>query len=350
MDIHKLPTLDQLKVRLGISDPRQGKIHPRFSAIGIHVDDHEALHAMTNEYGKVQFNTGVEFPDMLYRGQVQEFIPCMPSLGRLRHLEDKLVAVCRNLAFEQAIRTHPYVQYCSRQSWNGYPLHIDYQGSAQHYGFHTDMLDVTSNFDVAMFFACCEWDSQQSSYQPVAYRPQPGVIYGVSPVLFDRDTAMAKYGAEFQFVGWQPLPRPAQQRAGAFIMQPGRCFATLPGVKRAYFRHDLRVAEKVWEVFQGGEILFPYDEVAELSRTLQGLAETTTPVLDRAWSVLEKWEGKQIVKEHRSNVLKASGLHVVPALDLSWEKLNLPSNPQKLLERLSAELGNVRYRRAMYLK
>lgn len=275
MDIHKLPTLDQLKVQLRISDPGQGKILPRFSAIGIHVDDHEALHAMTNEYGKVQFNTDVEFPDML---------------------------------------------------------------------------DVTSNFDVAMFFACCEWDSQQNSYQPVAYKPQPGVIYGVSPVLFDRDTAMAKYGAEFQFVGWQPLPRPAQQRAGAFIMQPGRCFATMPGVKRAYFRHDLKVAEKIWEAFQGGEVLFPYDEVAELCRTLQGLAETTRPVLDRAWSVLEKWEGKQIVKEHRRNVLKASGLRVVLALDLSWKKFNLPSNPQKLLERLSAELSDVRYRRAMYVK
>lgn len=350
MDIHKLPTLDQLKVQLGISDPGQGKIHQGYGAIGFHVDDHEAQHAILNEHGEVQFNTGVEFPDMLYRGQVQEFLPCLPSLGRLRHLEDKLVAVCRNLAFEQAIRVHPYARHCAQVRWGENPLYIDYQGLAQHYGFHTDMLDVTSNFNVAMFFACCEWDSQKNSYQPVAHRRQPGVIYGVPPFLFALGPEAFRFGAKFQFVGWQPLPRPAQQRAGAFIMQPGRCFATLPGVKRAYFRHDLRVAEKVWEAFQGGEILFPYDEVAELSRTLQGLAETTTPVLDRAWSVLEKWEGKQIVKEHRSNVLKASGLRVVPALDLSWEKLNLPSNPQKLLERLSAELGNVRYRRAMYLK
>ena len=34
----------------------------------------------------------------------------------------------------------------------GYKIRtMRYQGLAQHYGFHTNMIDVTSNFDVASF-------------------------------------------------------------------------------------------------------------------------------------------------------------------------------------------------------
>ena len=33
---------------------------------------------------------------------------------------------------------------------------VDYVGLAQHYGLKTDVLDVTNNIDVAMFFAMCD--------------------------------------------------------------------------------------------------------------------------------------------------------------------------------------------------
>lgn len=348
MDIFRLPTVDQLKVKLGINNPGKGNIHSGYASIGLHVDDYEAQHAMTNEHGEVQFNTGVEMPDMVYRGQVREFAACYPGLGRLRHLEDKLLAVCRNLAFEDAVRRHPYVLYCSKQAFLGNPLHIDYQGLAQHYGFHTDMLDVTSNFDVATFFACCEWDAEESRYVPVALRDQPGVIYGVIPALFSAGIALKTWGCDFRFVGWQPLPRPAQQRAGAFVMQPGRCFASLPGVQRAYFKHDLAAAEKVWDAFGGGDVLFPDDEAANLSRSAQNLGETTFSILERAWDVLERWEGRRIGKKHRKNALKASGLKITKQPPLGWDGYHLPSSTEKLNARLNSELNNVRWRWATH--
>src|SRR5690606_12939197 len=104
VDVFSLPTVEQLKIKLGIEDPGRGNVHPGYASMGIHVDDYEAQHAMLNEDGEVMFNTGIEMPDMVYRGQVQEFSSCYPGLGRLNHLEDKLLAVCRNLAFEDAVR------------------------------------------------------------------------------------------------------------------------------------------------------------------------------------------------------------------------------------------------------
>jgi hypothetical protein len=342
LDLQRLPTIDQLKQKLNIVDPGLGNIHLGYLRLGLHVDDKEAQHAVVNVHDKVQFNTGIEMPDMVYRGQVQEFAPCVPGLGRLEHLEEKLVAICRNVAFEDAISVHPYVNYCAKLAFNGHSLHIDYQGLAQHYGFHTNMLDVTSNFDVAMFFACCEWNPNEGCYLPVSTRAQPGVIYGVPPALF----SMGEFqlGAEFSFVGWQPLQRPAQQRAGAFTLRPGQCFTKLPGVMKAYFRHDKDVAEKVWRAFDGGSALFPNDEAAELSRIAQNLDVVTETQLARAWQMLEKWEGKSFKKKRRKNTLKGSGLKIVKKAPLNWDRYNLPSMPEKLHARLNSELDNIRFR------
>src|SRR5690606_38230363 len=86
-----LPTIVQLKQKLNIAVPNSGFLHPGYKALGFHVDDMEAQHAMLNSKGEMQFNTGVEFPDLMFRGQVAEFNPCVPGLGRLQRLEDKLI-------------------------------------------------------------------------------------------------------------------------------------------------------------------------------------------------------------------------------------------------------------------
>jgi hypothetical protein len=171
---------------------------------------------------------------------------------------------------------------------------------------------------------------------------QPGVIYVAPPVLFSM--GVFELGAEFSFVGWQPMPRPAQQRAGAFTLRPGQCFAELPGVKKEYFRHDKDVAEKVWRAFDGGSALFPNDEAAELSRIAQNLDVVTETQLARAWQMLEKWEGKSFKKKRRKNTLKGSGLKIVKKAPLNWDRYNLPSMPEKLHARLNSELDNIRFR------
>lgn len=81
MDVFSLPTVEQLKIKLGIEDPGRGNVHPGYASMGIHVDDYEAQHAMLNEHGEVMFNTGIEMPDMVYRGQVQEFSACYRGWG-----------------------------------------------------------------------------------------------------------------------------------------------------------------------------------------------------------------------------------------------------------------------------
>lgn len=150
---HSLPSIPELRDLLGIMPLNTGQQFYPLDLAGIVTDDLEGLHAVSDEQGRARLISGTEFSLQVYRGQTQEHNPCLPSLGRLKTHEAQLQALCRNLAFEDAIADHPFVRLAEQSTFLGYPLFIDREGLAQHYGRPTHMLDVTSNFDVASFFA-----------------------------------------------------------------------------------------------------------------------------------------------------------------------------------------------------
>ncbi|WP_178338754.1 FRG domain-containing protein [Marinobacter nauticus] len=254
----------------------------------------------------------------------------------------KLIKLCQNIAFEDAIGAHPYVRFCAEQNFNGHPPHISFQGLAQHYGFQTDMLDVTSNFDVAAFFATSKWDKKEKRYYPVGESSFPGIIYYAEPAFYI--LPREDQSATFEFVGWQPLKRPAQQRAGAFRLPSGHCFSRLPGVRKAYFRHNRAASERIWQYFDGGAALFPNDEAVALSEEAQDLVYFTSSQIERAWTNLEAWERRSFSDKQKKYLFRSSGLKLIAKPPLSWDKFNLESCPDKLRMRLNSELNNVRFR------
>ena len=118
----------------------------------------------------------------------------------------------------------------------------------------TNMLDATTSFDVAAFFAACTndgdggWRSTESD--------EPGVMYDFPPIAL---TPPFVPNDRYVDVGWQPLQRPAQQRASAVYLFKGEDFAGLPLVAAWPFRHDRGIAERLLDQFDGGAALFPAD-------------------------------------------------------------------------------------------
>ena len=56
-------------------------------------------------------------------------------------------------------------------------IYLNNTAIAQHYELKTPYLDLTSNFDVASFFATCSYNENTKSYIPYNGDSQIGVIY-----------------------------------------------------------------------------------------------------------------------------------------------------------------------------
>ena len=334
-----LPTLDSLRPHLDIAEINIGRQYS-LAPLGIVTDDLETLHAVADEHGRVRLRSGIELFFTVYRGQTAEHRPCVSSLARKQHVEEQLLELCRNVAFEDAIGDHPYVQVCEQTRFLENTLLIDRQGLAQHYGLSTDMLDVTSNFDIACFFATCYWDVATRTYRPVERANVPGILYRIQPLPLIEMAANGK----FIHVGWQPFHRPEQQRACALIMQAGENFSKLPGVQLVRFRQSEDVSNRIWKSFDKGRMLFPNDAAANLAEQAQCLMQFTRSQFDRAWAKLDSWRGLAISLTDRSPFEMKLGATVVETPVLSWDGLDIERDKGRLREQLEEVLSRVRFR------
>jgi len=344
MRFSTLGTLEELRERLCIEPVNTGR---QIDMCGVVSDDVESLHAYSNEKGQIEFASGIEFPSFLYRGQPQEWLPCLSGIGRLREIAEKLRAFSRTVAFEELVATHPLVEWISREvRFLGASLSVNVGGIAQHYGLPTDMLDLTSNFDVATFFACCHYD-RRHGYYPVRASVEPGVIYRANSLLLDIPEASGGYSPT-ETIGFQLFPRPMEQRAFAIRLQRGKHFDRHPQVQRILFRHNRKIAQKIFDKFDGGAKLFPPDPIVEHAKIAEELFRFTRNQLDSAWVRLEAWEGRCFHGSERREVEERADLVEVdtPALQLVGKHFALSESETA---RIRAVLNQSRYRRAAYL-
>ena len=349
VEISRPPNLDELRDRLAIPTINTGRqIHLFGQPAGLVTDDLEGLHAIADENGYIRLISGIEFSMHMYRGQTQVYPRCVPTLSRLEKVEDQFLALCRRVTFEDAIGEHPMVSLAERIRLLGSHLYVDREGLAQHYGLATDMLDVTGNFDVACFFATCTWSHEDGRYLPVASDEASGVMYRITPTFMagwdDTDGALGPV----HIVGWQPLPRPEQQRAFVVKMKPGQDFTSLPTVETFHFQHQAYISHRIWNAFDQGAALFPADAAAELARRAESLTEFTDSQVKRAWQRLAEWTAGTDRPIDTDRIRAASGIAMVESSRLNWNGLDIETSEEQLMEQIREVVDRVRFRMAAY--
>lgn len=248
---------------------------------GIVSDDLEHLHAIGSVSGEcIHLMSGVEFPINEYRGQNQEFTPCLSSLDRITKDHELFSALCRSEYFEQALTHHPVIKNAQgyrfspdRVDWH-LPLCINLQGIGQHYGLETEYLDITNNFSVASFFATQRWNNKTKKFEPMRAAKLPGVIYKLMPT-FLLNEGLDGQPLSYVPVGWQPFPRPEKQRANAIHLNPREDFIKKRGIASFYFHHSYNQSKRIYEEFEGGEALIPVDALSDFAENL--MAKTCFP-------------------------------------------------------------------------
>jgi len=154
---------------------------------------------------------------------------------------------------------------------------VDFEAIAQHYGYPTQMLDLTRSRDVAMFFATHHIHEDS--------RPEPAL--GCRAVLYTIDLKRfiknrANTDGDFAPIGLCPLPRPAAQIAFGVKLEQSEDFDLVPGVKKETITVTPELAGHYAGLFDDGRKLFPADPFEDQIKTLRGNGKVSIGALRTA--------------------------------------------------------------------
>lgn len=130
---------------------------------------------LAGKKGFILLPTSLDY-GVLYRGQGKYHGTCLPSLYRQELTGEEIfvehVRIAEFRLFLEQFDVTRHFKEC------GYV--VDYVGLAQHYGLKTDVLDVTSDIDISMFFAMCDYDECTDTYKPKTEdKEYVGYIYAI---------------------------------------------------------------------------------------------------------------------------------------------------------------------------
>ena len=193
----------------------------------------------------------------LYRGQSRFFSPCKPSLFRENkdYFVDDIIQIKE---FQCLLKTHPLVQLFE----TGFELlhdtfffKINYDGLSQHYYNNTPWLDLTSDMEVAKFFAVTTFNMKLDCYEKYTGN-ELGVLY-----YFDLKADSFQYNDRRNYIvnniGKQPFMRSGNQSGFLINIAKDEDFNNYPEGRYVFFRHNPIITDRIFAKFDNGDRIMP---------------------------------------------------------------------------------------------
>lgn len=196
----------------------------------------------------------------LFRGQAEFFNPCKPSMFRDKAKTYFVDDVIQINELEILLQQHPLVKLFEQ----GFMLmnefirfKIHYGGLSQHYYNNTPYLDLTSDMDVAKFFAVTTFDMDNDRY--VKYNGSKlGVLY-----YYDLKPGAFSYSEERKYlvesIGKQPFMRSGNQYGFLIDLEKDDDFNSFPEVRYVFFKHNPDITERIFKDSQFGDKYMPQE-------------------------------------------------------------------------------------------
>ena len=212
--------------------------------------------------GRYAFEPNLKCRKYLFRGETEFHSPCRPNLYRDPGKKYFLDSMIHGDEMFRLILSHPLVQLLDLGvdlDGRHYRFEMNLYGLIQHYYNKSALLDLTSDIDVALFFATQEYDWESDTYSPIVdENHECGVLYYYDIDVF-RDFRKQADGELLSTIGLQVFPRSGRQSGFLYQCGKDRNFNELPQLKAFRFKHAADIAREIYEKMDGGKKLFPRD-------------------------------------------------------------------------------------------
>lgn len=176
-------------------------------------------------------------------------------------------------------------------------------GIAMSYGFPTQLLSLTSDINIASFFAVTEYDEAVHKYKPIdnSENNKTGILY-----VFN---LMAPFGLipGLSTVGLQPFVRPGLQKEFAINLAKDADFKDHRFTVGFVFKHDNNISQRIYDRFNQGEAFRPHNDIlTSKARQILDSKEVSIAALERNLHQNPRDSRQRIEKE-----LNEGGINVV---------------------------------------
>lgn len=231
-----------------------------------------------------------------YRGENKLYPASIPSLTRklkqFNSIEEKeiyrIVADMRIGEFGLFLYSFNYVQ-----NWDKKYGTVLFDALAQHYGLETNWLDITNDFNVALFFATCFFDHGEKRWKPLTKNETEenentkyGMIFHCPQWIINmRNTTSTLIDSENNEeeilnnnvlpIGFQPFMRCHMQYGYGIKMDKEYPLQQDIYFEKLRFRHDEKLSKNVYEMMDQGRLIYPHEGLSSFEDIIDQIMLTT---------------------------------------------------------------------------
>ncbi len=227
-----------------------------------------------------------------YRGENQRYNKSIPSLlrrldGLSNHDKElyKFISEMRIGEFKNLLMQFDYVKM-----WEQRYGTVLYDCLAQHYGLDTYWLDITNDFNTALFFATCYYDYANKCWKPLTQEQTEinedtkyGYIFHMPQWQCESHTLMASANefSDKEFIinsilpiGFQPFERCHMQYGYGIYMQEPFPLQEDISFEKLRFRHSQKLSQKVFELMDCGRKIYPHEGITDFDDIIKNIQST----------------------------------------------------------------------------
>lgn len=235
---------------------------------------------------------------------------------------------------------------------------INYMALAQHYGFRTQMIDITSDLKTALFFACCKYGADQkwhplsnvdfdhrSSRKEVAAKcrgdSRYGILYRSPSEITDLCWCIEPAETAYEIiipVGHQPFMRCSQQHGYMLLAREDYDLFLDKRFEKLKFRLTEDICNWIFEEMEQGNLVYPYDDIPDISPDFERLNAQMIIERNIFEIVANDFQLKGIDRTNALTVLKQYGFEIKEAVSVIMperlEEINKTYSAQYAMQKM----------------